>query len=30
MEVHSLKNESGTEPTTFLCCIANVFEDESL
>lgn len=26
MEVHSMKNESGSEAATFLCCIANVFE----
>jgi len=30
MEVHSMRNESADEPVTFLCCIANVYEDESL
>lgn len=30
MEVHSLRNESDKEPLTFLCCIANVFEEASL
>lgn len=30
MEVHSMRNESEREPVTFLCCIANVYEDESL
>ncbi len=30
MEPHSMKNHSTTEPCTFLCCIANVYEDESL
>jgi quercetin dioxygenase-like cupin family protein len=30
MEVHSMRNESTEEPVTFLCCIANVYEDESL
>jgi quercetin dioxygenase-like cupin family protein len=28
MEPHSMKNLSDTETATFLCCIANVFEDE--
>jgi mannose-6-phosphate isomerase-like protein (cupin superfamily) len=30
MEPHSMKNYSTTEPCTFLCCIANVYEDESI
>ncbi len=30
MEVHSMRNESTEEPVTFLCCIANVYEDETL
>ena len=29
MEPHSMKNLSDEEPSTFLCCIANVYEDES-
>ena len=29
MEPHSMKNLSDKEPATFLCCIANVYEDES-
>jgi quercetin dioxygenase-like cupin family protein len=29
MEPHSMKNLSDTEQATFLCCIANVYEDES-
>ncbi|MGB9698245.1 MAG: cupin domain-containing protein [Thermodesulfobacteriota bacterium] len=29
-EVHSMKNESAQEPVTFLCCIANVYEGESI
>jgi uncharacterized RmlC-like cupin family protein len=28
MEPHSMKNLSDKEPATFLCCIANVYEDE--
>ena len=28
MEPHSMKNPSETEKATFLCCIANVYEDE--
>ncbi|MGQ9656190.1 MAG: cupin domain-containing protein [Thermodesulfobacteriota bacterium] len=30
MEPHSMKNLSDTEHATFLCCIANVYEDESI
>lgn len=30
MEPHSMKNLSETESVTFLCCIANVYEDESI
>jgi mannose-6-phosphate isomerase-like protein (cupin superfamily) len=30
MEPHSMKNLSETENVTFLCCIANVYEDESI
>ncbi len=30
MEPHSIRNLSETEEATFLCCIANVYEDESL
>ncbi len=30
MEPHSMRNLSDTEEATFLCCIANVYEDESL
>jgi quercetin dioxygenase-like cupin family protein len=30
MEPHSMKNLSDTESGTFLCCIANVYEDESI
>lgn len=30
MEVHSMKNVSEQEPVTFLCCIANVYEEESI
>jgi len=29
MEPHGMKNISDTEPATFLCCICNVYEDES-
>jgi mannose-6-phosphate isomerase-like protein (cupin superfamily) len=29
MEPHSMENPSNTEGATFLCCIANVYEDES-
>jgi mannose-6-phosphate isomerase-like protein (cupin superfamily) len=28
MEPHSMKNPSGAEEATFLCCIANVYEEE--
>jgi uncharacterized RmlC-like cupin family protein len=27
MEPHSLKNASSTENATFLCCIANIYEE---
>jgi mannose-6-phosphate isomerase-like protein (cupin superfamily) len=30
MEPHSITNLSQTEQATFLCCIANVYEDEDL
>ncbi len=30
MEPHSMRNLSSSEPATFLCCIANVYEEESL
>jgi quercetin dioxygenase-like cupin family protein len=30
LEPHSMRNLSETEDATFLCCIANVYEDESL
>jgi quercetin dioxygenase-like cupin family protein len=30
MEPHSMKNLSDTENVTFLCCIANVYEEESI
>jgi mannose-6-phosphate isomerase-like protein (cupin superfamily) len=30
MEVHSMRNESDKESVTFLCCIANVYEEESI
>ncbi|MBN2437886.1 MAG: cupin domain-containing protein [Deltaproteobacteria bacterium] len=30
MEPHSMVNLSETETSTFLCCIANVFEDDSI
>jgi len=30
MEVHSMKNLNDKEKVTFLCCIANVYEEESL
>lgn len=30
MEPHSMENLSETENVTFLCCIANVYEDESV
>lgn len=30
MEVHSMRNLSNTEEATFLCCIANVYEEESI
>ena len=28
MEPHGMKNTSDTEEATFLCCIANVYEEE--
>jgi len=30
MEVHSMRNESNREPVTFLCCIANVYEEDTV
>ncbi len=30
MEPHSMKNLSDSESVTFLCCIANVYEDDSV
>ena len=30
MEPHGMKNLSETEPGTFLCCICNVYEDETI
>ena len=30
LDPHSMRNLSETEDATFLCCIANVYEDESL
>ncbi len=30
MEPHSIQNLSQTESATFLCCIANVYEEETL
>ena len=30
MEPHSMKNLSDTESATFLCCIANVYEEEGV
>jgi len=30
MEPHSITNLSETDPATFLCCIANVYEDNEL
>ncbi len=30
MEIHSMINLSDKEKVTFLCCIANVYEDDSL
>ena len=30
MEPHSIRNVSDTEEVTFLCCIANIYEDESV
>lgn len=30
MEPHSMKNLSDVENVTFLCCIANVYEDENI
>ncbi len=30
MDPHSMRNLSDTEDVTFLCCIANVYEDESI
>jgi quercetin dioxygenase-like cupin family protein len=30
MEPHGMRNLSGTEPATFLCCICNVYDEDSL
>ncbi|RPI99817.1 MAG: cupin domain-containing protein, partial [Deltaproteobacteria bacterium] len=30
MEPHSMRNLSNAEDATFLCCIANVYEDDSI
>jgi mannose-6-phosphate isomerase-like protein (cupin superfamily) len=30
MEPHSIRNLSDREEATFLCCIANVYEDENI
>jgi quercetin dioxygenase-like cupin family protein len=30
LDSHSMRNLSETEDATFLCCIANVYEDESI
>jgi mannose-6-phosphate isomerase-like protein (cupin superfamily) len=30
MEPHSMRNLSDAENVTFLCCIANVYEDENI
>jgi quercetin dioxygenase-like cupin family protein len=30
MEVHSMKNVSDKEKVTFLCCIANVYEEKTI
>ncbi|MGD8952353.1 MAG: cupin domain-containing protein, partial [Desulfobacterales bacterium] len=30
MEPHGMRNISDTEPATFLCCICNVYDKESL
>jgi uncharacterized RmlC-like cupin family protein len=30
MEPHSIKNLSDSESVTFLCCIANIYEEESV
>jgi uncharacterized RmlC-like cupin family protein len=30
MEPHSMRNLSDNENASFLCCIANVYEDETL
>ena len=30
LEPHGMKNLSDTEPATFLCCICNVYEQESV
>ena len=30
MEPHGMRNISDTEPATFLCCICNVYDRESL
>lgn len=30
MEPHSMKNLSDTDNATFLCCIANVYEDDTI
>jgi quercetin dioxygenase-like cupin family protein len=30
MEIHSMRNVSAKEPVDFLCCIANVYDEDSL
>ena len=30
MQAHGMKNLSGTEPATFLCCICNVYDEEGV
>ena len=30
MEPHSMRNLSDNEDVTFLCCIANIYEDEGV
>lgn len=30
MEPHGMKNLSDTDPATFLCCICNVYEDDTI
>ena len=30
MEIHSMRNVSDKEPVNFLCCIANVYDEDSL